>query len=84
MPFECWIVRLLNDLDIDGRRTFFTLFDGEGYAIALVQGLETVCNDAGKMNEYVRSVFLFDETITFFLVEPFYRSICHSDVLLSK
>jgi hypothetical protein len=34
------------------------------------------------MNKYIRSVILFDKTVTFFLTEPFYNTICHCDTLL--
>jgi hypothetical protein len=36
------------------------------------------------MHEYIRSIFLFDEAKAFFIAKPFYRSISHSDTLLSK
>jgi hypothetical protein len=34
------------------------------------------------VNKHIRAIFLFNETIPFFLIEPFHGTICHSDVLL--
>lgn len=58
--------RAFNDVELD--------------ASAFVQGLEAVGLNCGEVYEYVFTVFLCDETITFFCVEPFYCTL-HVTVL---
>jgi hypothetical protein len=36
------------------------------------------------MDEYVRAIFLLNKAEAFAAVKPFYNSISHSDILLSK
>ncbi len=36
------------------------------------------------MNEYIGTILLLNEAITFAVIEPLYDSISHSDALLSK
>jgi hypothetical protein len=36
------------------------------------------------MNKYIRTVFLLNEAKTLAVIKPFYSSIRHNDILLSK
>jgi len=36
------------------------------------------------VNKYVATVFLLNKTESFFIAEPFYDSVCHSDIFFSK
>jgi hypothetical protein len=36
------------------------------------------------MNKYIRTIFLLDEAVALAAVKPFYYSISHGDILLSK
>jgi hypothetical protein len=36
------------------------------------------------MNKYIRPIFLLNEAVAFAAVKPFYNSIRHNDILLSK
>jgi hypothetical protein len=75
----------LNYGDIHCRRAFGALLNGEGHTVAFNQAFKAGSINAGKVNENVGSIFLFDETKALFLIEPFNGSICHSDFfLLSK
>ena len=59
-------------------RALLTLGDLKLYALALVQGAETVSRNSRVVNEYVRSpAILLDEPETFFGVEPFNCALCH-------
>jgi len=80
----CVLNRVLNDRYIHCGRAFFPFFDVKGHAVAFVQRLEAGSIDSRMMHEYIRAIFLFDETIAFFIAKPFYCSISHSDTLLSK
>jgi hypothetical protein len=70
--------------DIDSRGTFLALLYVKGNPVAFIKGLETGCIDTCMMNEYVRAIFLLDEAIALAAVKPFYYSISHDDILLSK
>jgi hypothetical protein len=75
----------LNYGDINCSRTLGALLNCEGHTIAFYQAFKAGAINAGKVNENVRSIFLFDETKALFLIEPLNGSICHSDfILLSK
>jgi len=59
------------------------LLDVKGHTVAFCKRFESGSIDTGVMNEYIRSIFLLDEAVAFFFVEPLYRSIGHNDTLLS-
>jgi hypothetical protein len=73
----------LNDRNIYSSGTFLALLNGESHAIALVERAKTIGIDAGMVNENVRTIFLLNEPIAFFLIEPLYNSVGHNGVLLS-
>lgn len=83
MPHKIISDKPLDNLYINGRRSFLPLFDVECNAIAFIQGSKTRGIDPGVMDKYIRSILLLDEAIPLFFVKPFYSAICHSDVLLS-
>ena len=83
MPFGLFSFRLLYG-NVDRSETFLALLNVKSYPVALIEGLETGCIDAGMMNEYIVTIFLLDEAVAFSVVKPFYDSISHCDVLLSK
>ena len=62
----------------DYRRPFFPLLYLKSDSVALFEGLETDCIDAGMVNEYVRTIFLLNETISLLITKPLYSSICHN------
>ena len=64
--FDCG----LNDCHIHRGRTFFPIFYVKGYPVAFIQRLETGSIDSGMMDKYIRAIFLFDETIAFFVAKP--------------
>jgi len=49
----------------------------KAYTISFSERLESVALDLGKVNEYVRTVVLLDETKTLCVVEPFNCTFCH-------
>ena len=64
--------------------TFLALLNVKGNPIAFIKGLESGCIDSLMMNKYIRSIFLLNEAVAFAAVKPFYNSISHNDILLSK
>ncbi len=63
--------RSLDSDDVLSLRTFLALSNCELNLLAFFQGLETAAGDSAEVSEYVRTVFLSDETKTFSFVEPF-------------
>ena len=63
--------------------TFFTLFDIEGHALSLVQGLKAAAFDCAEMNEYIGAFIGFDESKTLFFIKPFYFAVRHLAFLLA-
>ena len=62
----------LNSNDVGCGWATLAVLDGELNLLAFSQGLETIANDSGKMNENVfRAVGRRDEAETFAFVEPF-------------
>jgi len=55
----------------------------EGDAIPLSESPKTRTDNPGIMNKDVRSILLFNETVSLFFIEPFYGTICHCGNLLS-
>jgi hypothetical protein len=72
----------LDDGNVHRRGTFLALLDFKRDSIAFVQGLESVTYDTGKMDEYIRTIFLLDKTVAFAAVKPLDNSIGHCDTLL--
>ena len=70
--------------DIYCSRTFLPLLNVKGNAVAFIQRLKTGCIDPGMMNKHIRAIFLLYEAIAFAAIKPFYNSISHRDILLSK
>jgi len=84
MPFIILSNRFLVYSDIYRRRTFLSLLDVKSNPITFVKSFEPGRIDSGMMNKYIRSVFLFNETVAFTAVKPFYNAISHRDTLLSN
>jgi len=61
-----------------------TLLYVKGNSITFVKSLKSGRIDSGMMNKHIRSIFLFNETVAFTAVKPFYNASSHSDTLLSK
>lgn len=59
--------------------TFLSGSDRKLDLLTVGEGFEAVALDRAEVNEYVRTVFLFDESVAFGLVEPFYgaSNLCH-------
>ncbi len=82
MPFMCGTGKSAYG-NIYSRRTFRTLLDVKGDAVAFAQALKTACVDCRMMDENIRSIFLHDKSKPFLIAKPLYSSILHSDFLLS-
>jgi hypothetical protein len=67
---------------VSGGWAFGTLFDFKGDPIAFAERPETAGIDRRMMNEYIRTVFLFDKTKPLAVIEPLHDTICHADFLL--
>ena len=68
---------------IGGGRAFRSLFDIEGHTVPFVEGFETGSVDCAMMHKHVRPVVLLDESESFPVIKPLYRSIGHTLILLS-
>ncbi len=68
---------LLNFFDVYCLRTSAGFLDVKGYRLSLLERLESVCLDTRIVYEDIGLAFDFDETITLFVIEPFYLSFCH-------
>ncbi len=51
------------------------LLDVKGNPVALLERFEPRFVDAGMMNEDIRTVFLFDEAVSFIIDEPFDHTV---------
>ena len=71
----------LNDRYIYRGRSFCALLNVKGDVVSFIERFKTGCVDSRMMYKYIRSIFLFNETVAFFFVEPLYSSIRHSDAL---
>jgi hypothetical protein len=60
------------------------LFYVKAHPVAVIKALEPGHVDGGMVNEYVATLFLLNKTESLFIAKPFYDSVCHSDILLSK
>jgi hypothetical protein len=80
------IICSLQFQDIDGAGTFGTVLDIKADFLACDKGLkaETAVLDGGLVDEYVRTLFDGDKTVTFGIIEPLYRSMSHVADLLSQ
>lgn len=74
----------LNERDVVRRRTFLTIHNVESDAVTFIECLKAGPIDTRKVDKYVRSVFLFNEPVTFFLVEPFDCAFCQDKLLFKK
>lgn len=61
--------------DVGGGGAFVALFDFELNLLALGQRLESVHPDGGKVDEYIASVFFFNEAEPLFVVKPLYDTL---------
>src|SRR5258708_184986 len=72
------------DSDLDDvlcLQAFRAFHDLERHAVALIEALEPLTEDAGVMDEHIRSMFPGDETIAFGVVEPLHCSLlCHENL----
>ncbi len=57
--------------------TTVALNDVEFYALTFVERFEAFARDCAEVNEYIVAAFNFDETETFFCVEPFNCTLYH-------
>ena len=67
--------------NIDSGRALLPFLNVKGNPIAFIQGFESGTVDSGMMYEYIRTIFLLDEAITFPIVKPFHNTIRHSDTV---
>lgn len=74
---------MLGFADIFGFRAASALFDIENYLLAFSQAFISIHINRRKMDEDIAAGFLVDEAVTFFVVEPFYCTICQNIILLS-
>ncbi len=58
------------------------LFNLEDNLLAFIQALVTIHVDGRKMNENIAAALFIDETITFFVVKPFYCTVSQDLTLL--
>jgi hypothetical protein len=63
---------------IDRLRTLLGFFNLKLHGVAVIQGLETIANNAGKMDKDVSAGFLGDKSITFGCVEPLDGAFFHT------
>jgi len=61
-----------------------TLLQVKIHLVTFVQRLETASVDTGMMDKYILSIFLLNKAVAFAIAKPFYCSISHRDILLSK
>jgi hypothetical protein len=66
---------------VGSSRAFGALFHIERNPVSFVQGTKTGGVDGTVMYEYIRPVFLLDETKTLAVIKPFYNSVCHAIIL---
>ncbi len=66
--------RLLHAADVFRRGSPVCLFNFELDTFAFCQGTKTRHVDRRMMDEDIRTFFALDETITFFIAEPFYNT----------
>jgi hypothetical protein len=72
----------LNDGDVYRCWSFRSLLDVKGNPVTFLQSFESCPVDAGMMHEYIRTILLFDKTITLAFIKPFYNTIGHCGTLL--
>jgi hypothetical protein len=72
----------LNGRDVYRCRSLRSLLDVKGNPVTFLQSFEPRPIDAGVMDENIRTILLFDKTITLAFIEPFYYTIGHCGTLL--
>jgi hypothetical protein len=60
------------------------LFCVKAHPVTLIKALESGYVDGGVVNKYVATVFLLNETGSFFFIESLQDSFCHDDIFLSN
>jgi len=65
-------------------RATVAIFNIEVDFVTFSKSLEAWHGDGSEMNEYVWTIFLFDEAVSSFLIEPFDDSFGQSFDLLKK
>jgi hypothetical protein len=58
--------------DVFSLKALLALLYGKFYTLAFFESAEAIALNCREMHEYICSVFLGEETITFATVEPFY------------
>jgi hypothetical protein len=86
-PFKPLIWRpcsllLLRLNDVLGYGSSVALFHVKTYFFAFSKSFEAWHGDRGKVNEYVPTVFFFNEAVSLFVVEPLYDPFRQSFDLL--
>jgi hypothetical protein len=75
--------KVLLSSDIYRSGTFIALLYIKGHPIAFAQAFKAGCVDTRMMDKHIRSVFLFDKTVTLTVIKPLYYTTCHDYILLS-
>jgi hypothetical protein len=73
----------LLDSYIDRCRSFLSVLYIKSDPVTLIKRFKACCVDAGMMHEYVRSLLLFDKSVSLCIIKPLYDPICHCDSLLT-
>lgn len=70
-----FVVDLLDDHFVLRLQSFLALNDYELYTLAFIQVTVSITNNGIVMDEYIITIFRFNETVAFATIEPFYGAL---------
>jgi hypothetical protein len=75
LPCFRFVFDLLEGYYVLRLQTFLDFDDGEFYALIFIQVAAAIANNGIKMAEEIFSIFMFNETAAFAIIEPFYDAL---------